>query len=88
MGIHGKDSDRYSFPIRMRNLPSCGRGTSGSSKGFPKAACTAPWCVVGWEPETCPRSFPTLVRWAGCIDDVMLTREVLPLLQDLLLEHP
>lgn len=74
------------------NLPSHQRGNDRPSKCSPKATCMALQYVMRMvaRPRPIYTLLPTSVKWAHHIDDLLLTSEDLPLLQDALqawLEH-
>ena len=75
----------YPWTLRHKiNLLSRERGNSGPSKCFSKA--TAQSYNMSWDgtQDLSLFSFPTSVKWSHYVDDIMLTREDLPLLQDTL----
>ena len=66
------------------NLPSHWRENNGPFKCFPEATLPAPPVFTDDSLRTVPVLFPQLVKWAHCLDDIMLTYEHLPNLQDTL----
>lgn len=67
------------FLMIKSNLPSCGRDNNKPFKCFPKATCIAPANVWGGSWGLSLFSFPTSVKWANYIDDIMLACKDLPL---------
>lgn len=71
----------YSWPLSHKiNLPSHGRENNRPFKLLSKVTCTIPWDDT-WGLSL--YSFPTLGKWAYYINDIILTCEDLPLLQDI-----
>lgn len=51
---------------------------------FPEVTLPAPSILMDGSLRTVPVLFPQLIKWAHFIDDIMLTYEHLPILQDTL----